>query len=244
MNNRKVLVCFDFDHTLIDCNSDTGVKHLATNISIPEEIQNIAKNTKNWNLYMSEMFKFLHKTNVTKDNYISYLSQLPLVKGMKELLHLLHNSGQCEIIIISDANTVFIKTVLTRNHLNDYVYKIFTNPAEFDSNGCLQINGYHNQTDCALCPSNLCKGFVVNDYLTRRKEEGVQFSKVLFIGDGVGDLCVAFKLKKDDIIFARCGYHLQKRLDRLHKGEVQACIQLWDNGNDIKCSLNDLVVLH
>ncbi|GFW90600.1 integrase catalytic domain-containing protein [Trichonephila clavipes] len=90
MADHKILVCIDFDKTLIDCNTDVEIKSLLDGKEVPEEIESLAIVSKGWTAYMKELFIFMHKNNVTKDDYIRCLTQLPLVPGMPELLNQMH----------------------------------------------------------------------------------------------------------------------------------------------------------
>jgi pyridoxal phosphate phosphatase PHOSPHO2 len=51
------LLAFDFDHTLIDENSDLSVKKLAPNGQLPESIETQYSAT-GWTEYMAAIFKY------------------------------------------------------------------------------------------------------------------------------------------------------------------------------------------
>ncbi|GFY43894.1 hypothetical protein TNIN_344831 [Trichonephila inaurata madagascariensis] len=234
MADPKILVCIDFDKTIIDCNTDAEIKSLLNGKEVPEEIESLAKVTKGWTAYMRELFIFMHKNNVSKDDYIRCLTQLPLVPGMQELLNQMHESGDCEIVILSDANSFFVHCILRHNQLNETISKVFTNPAEFDKDGCLQIREFQNQTSCKRCPPNLCKGAVLVTYIAKRMLEGVQFCRTLYIGDGHNDVCAALHLGINDYIFARAGYRLLRCLEKMPARNVKATIIPWETAKNIK----------
>ncbi|GFW90516.1 hypothetical protein TNCV_2839631 [Trichonephila clavipes] len=233
MADHKILVCIDFDKTLIDCNTDVEIKSLLDGKEVPEEIESLAIVSKGWTAYMKELFIFMHKNNVTKDDYIRCLTQLPLVPGMPELLKQMHASGYCEIIILSDANSFFVQSILRHIQLNEVISKVFTNPAEFDEDGCLQIREFQNQTSCKRCPPNLCKGAVLVTYLAKRMVEGMQFSRTLYIGDGQNDVCAALHLGVNDFIFARAGYPLLRCLEKIPAKNIKATIVPWETAKNI-----------
>lgn len=54
-SNRNLLV-FDFDHSLIDENSDVYITKLAPERKLPEEIKNLYADD-GWTEYMGEIFK-------------------------------------------------------------------------------------------------------------------------------------------------------------------------------------------
>jgi len=104
------LVVFDFDETIVGCNSDTFINELSSDGVIPEEIINKYYDYKNWTQYMKQVLSYLHRSGVTEQDLRNCLQRMPLVDGMKDLIFNLKNSGpqRFELIIISDANTVFI----------------------------------------------------------------------------------------------------------------------------------------
>ncbi|KAF8768369.1 pyridoxal phosphate phosphatase PHOSPHO2-like [Argiope bruennichi] len=234
MCSPKILVCVDFDNTLVDCNTDVEIKKVLHGKEIPEEIESLSKVSKGWTAYMRELFKFLHKSNITKEDYIRCLTQLPMVQGMKELLLQMYESGDCEIIILSDANSFFVQTILRHHQVNGTVSKIFTNPAEFDKDGCLQIKEFQNQTSCTRCPPNLCKGSILGNYISKRMIEGVQFCRTLYIGDGHNDVCAALRLGVNDFVFARAGYRLLRSLEKMPAKNVKPTVVPWETVKDIR----------
>ncbi|GFT41737.1 hypothetical protein NPIL_692251 [Nephila pilipes] len=234
MANPKILVCIDFDKTLVDCNADVEIKSLLNGKEVPEEIESLSKVSKGWTTYMRELFKFLHKNKVSKDDYIRCLTQLPMVPGMLELLIQMHDSGDCEIIILSDANSFFVQSILCDNQVNDMISKVFTNPAEFDKDGCLQIREFQNQTSCKRCPPNLCKGAVLVSYIAKRMLEGVQYCRTLYIGDGHNDVCPALRLGVNDFVFARAGFRLLRCLEKMPAKNVKATVIPWETVKNIR----------
>ncbi|KAG8190440.1 hypothetical protein JTE90_009277 [Oedothorax gibbosus] len=237
MTNPKILVCMDFDHTLLDCNTSVEVKTLLGNKEIPKEISALSQDKHGHIAYMREVFRYLHKNKVTRDEYTHWLSGLPLVEGMRELLLQLYESGDCENVIMSDSNSFFIQTVLRRYQVNGTVAKVFTNQAEFDQDGCLQIAPFQNQNSCNRCPHNMCKGCIVVNYMAKRMVEGVQFGRTLYIGDGGNDVCPSLRLGVNDYVFARTGYRLLRSLEKMPARDVKCTIVPWETAYDIKSVL-------
>jgi len=88
---KRVLVAFDFDHTLIDKNSDTYVLRLIPDGGqLPASIKKLYSTESGWNDYMREVFRYLHSTcGVSRDQLLSCVAEIPLVEGMRELLEYL-----------------------------------------------------------------------------------------------------------------------------------------------------------
>ena len=130
-NTTTDLVVFDFDETIVNCNSDTFINALAPGGTIPDTIWNSFLDDNDWTAYMQQVFGYLHRSGVTEQQYKHCLAQLPFVDGMEALLcnlgKLTKISGQeqllkkFEVIIISDANTFFINYNLQCNKLDHVI---------------------------------------------------------------------------------------------------------------------------
>ena len=69
---------------------------------------------------------------------------MPLTSGVAEMLTSLKNIGSV-FVIVSDANAVFIQEPLNNANLLNLFDKIFTNPADFDENGRLNMRPFTEQ---------------------------------------------------------------------------------------------------
>lgn len=67
MTSEKILFVFDFDHTVIDDNSDLYCKRLAPGGKIPQEIEETYSDL-GWTQYMGLIFDYLHKHGVTENS--------------------------------------------------------------------------------------------------------------------------------------------------------------------------------
>ncbi|OTF70730.1 pyridoxal phosphate phosphatase PHOSPHO2-like protein, partial [Euroglyphus maynei] len=212
----------DFDETIIDCNTDTYINRLAPNGCIVKEF---SPENQIWTDYMQQVFEFLHKNGIRRDDYCHCFSTMKFVPGMIDLIRNLHNgmaTKQFELIIISDANSFSIQEILKQNNLIQCFREIFTNPARFDQNGCLRIEYYHEQNECRLSPKNLCKGRILFDYIQRRTiNDGIHYDHIHYVGDGSNDLCPSLRLSSNDFIHSRFGYKLYRL--------IQAKLQRFDN---------------
>lgn len=78
---------------------------------------------------------------------------LGMVSLLQELHHVKGNSDS-KLLIISDANDIFISAFLGSIGVEaDFV---ITNKATVSEAGLLQIEPYENQEHCPICPRNLC----------------------------------------------------------------------------------------
>jgi len=233
--HMKILVAFDFDHTIIDENSDLYVRKLAPGGTIPSEISQLYSN-RGWTEYMGAIFQYLHDNNTTSKDIHDCMLEIPLVQGMKELFDFM-NSDQFDVIIISDSNSVFIDDILSASDLSDIVQSVYTNPARFSQADCLELVYYHTQDWCELSTVNLCKGHILDSHIKLQAEQGVVYDVVAYVGDGTNDLCPALRLKsKTDLILPRIGYSLMEKLEDPHL-DIRGTIIPWTTGQDIIMAL-------
>ncbi|XP_005104823.1 pyridoxal phosphate phosphatase PHOSPHO2 [Aplysia californica] len=242
---QKVLMVFDFDHTLVDENSDLYVRKLAPNGELPEEISSLYQDD-GWTNYMGEIFKYLHRNGSTPENILNCMSEISLTEGIQELLHFTRKSTSFEHIIISDSNSVFIDHILKKNQLSS-LFRTFTNPARFEDNGCLIIEQYHTQDWCPLSTVNLCKGHILNEFISERQQHGVTYHHVIYVGDGFNDLCPGLALRPQDFLMPRVGFKLHKVIEKMAeknkpvpRSKLEASVVPWSSGLDILQHLRNL----
>lgn len=222
------LVVFDFDHTIIDENSDIHINKLFPS----DETRAIAEKTRPqfdcWTDRMQEVFRQLHQFNIKQQDYIENMQQIPLTPGFAHLIQYLYSLPNSHLIIASDSNLVFIDTILKHYQLDCAFKDIFTNPAYFSQeNDCLIIEQYGQQT-CPTCPPNMCKREIIEKYLHAKFPSD---TRVLFVGDGHNDVCAAVSLKKGDLVCARSGYRMAKELKT---SQLQAEVFEWTDGKQIE----------
>ena len=196
---------------------------------------------KGWTLYMREIFRYLHMNNVTPNQILECMSEIKFSPGMIELLNNLDQS-KTEVIIISDSNSIFIEHILDVNGIRDRVSKVFTNPAQFNDQGQLELQMYHFQESCSLSTVNLCKGQILESYIAERANQNHNFSHIVYVGDGHNDFCPSLRLSEKDFVFHREGFSLGTYIEKMQneKGlKIKANLNAWNSGNDIMQILND-----
>ncbi|EFA04476.1 Pyridoxal phosphate phosphatase PHOSPHO2-like Protein [Tribolium castaneum] len=237
----KVLAVFDFDHTILDDNSDTAVIALTDKDNLPVEIRSL-HSTEGWTAFMQAIFKLLYHEGRTIDEINNLITNLKPVGGMVPLIEEFHKNPAFELIIISDSNAHFIKIWLEKNNVSKCFTKVFTNPSKIE-NGLLTISPYHNQNACKLSTNNLCKGTVLDEFVQEQRDKGVVYDRIVYIGDGVNDFCPVLRLHKSDLACVRKGFKLQDLVTKAQKGTsfdnsgkphvILAEIFVWETGDDI-----------
>ncbi|XP_053554387.1 pyridoxal phosphate phosphatase PHOSPHO2 [Bombina bombina] len=235
----KFLLVFDFDHTIINDNSDTWIIQCAPEKKLPNGLQNSYEKGK-WTEYMGRIFTYLGEQGIKEDDMKRIMIAIPYTPGMTELLQFIAQKKDFfDCIIISDSNTIFIDWILTHANVQNVFDKVFTNPAAFDQVGNLTVHNFHIH-NCSKCPKNLCKKKVLEEFVAKQSQNGIQYTKTVYIGDGGNDLCPITFLKKGDIAMPRQGYALQKRIAR-DIALIDSSISVWSTGAEILSQLKLLL---
>jgi len=233
------LIVFDYDYSLINDNSDTWVvKRLSE--AIYRDIFGRDAVQRGWTETMDAAMEALHNAGHTIEEIRREAASVPFFPEMRDALRYAATAGaagECRLVILSDANRIFIEAGLEGMGLADlfdlsaaqgkkldsstHSGVILTNDGD-EENGRLRVRPFHHNSECPLCPSNLCKGRVLSDLLATRSPEN---SPIIYIGDGGGDFCAATRLKETDYLLYRSGpkWGLQHRLvkqGKLGVGEV------------------------
>lgn len=240
------LVAFDFDHTVVNGNTDVVVRDLLDKSFITPDIQQLHKDGL-WTEYMQRIFQILYDNGYTKAKIQSTIEAIPEVPGLKDLIRQLHATDGLDVIIVSDSNAMFIKHWCDFNGIAGCFKSIFTNPAEFDANGLLQIRPFHRQEQCTLSSVNLCKGDVMEQFVKQQADEqNVIYDRIFYVGDGGNDFCPILRLDSTDFGLARDGFALAKRIhSALDIGigdyKIDASTKLWANGDELKQIIFDVL---
>ncbi|XP_004634830.1 pyridoxal phosphate phosphatase PHOSPHO2 [Octodon degus] len=238
----KILLVFDFDNTIIDDNSDTWIVQCAPDKKLPVELQESYQKGF-WTEFMGRVFKYLRDEGVREDEMKRAMTSVPFSPGMLELFNFIRkNKEMFDCIIISDSNSVFIEWILEAANFHDVFDKVFTNPAAFDSHGCLTVENYHAHS-CKRCPKNLCKNVVLVEFVDKQLQQGVNYMRIVYIGDGGNDVCPVTFLKKDDVAMPRKGYALQRKLARMSQDlePMDSSVVAWSSGVEIISYLQFLI---
>lgn len=243
----KNLAVFDFDHTIVDGNTDTIVADL-----LDKSVRNSVKDLyqkDGWTAYMQAIFGLLHINNIQQEEITKTINNIPYVTGFPTLIRELNEKFNYDVVIISDSNSYFIDSWLVANGLKKYVLKTFTNPAHFE-NGLLKIEMYHLQDYCTLSTKNLCKGQIMDDFKEEQRRNGVVYGRTVYTGDGNNDFCPILRLQEGDFACVRENFKCAKLVKLAQEGyncdesgvpyEVKANVVVWKDGDDILNVLKSL----
>ena len=215
LDKTRTLFVFDFDHTLVDDNSDTWIFSLCPKLNLHEKMSSKRREFDSWTKFMDHVFSLLHQQGCTEDEITQHMKKLRLHEQGLKTLHAVHKSATADAIIISDANTFFIDTILKECGVRHMVDLIISNPARFNEKGRLHVEEYHNHhcKNCKRTP-NLCKGQALTMYL----ESHGGYKMTVYVGDGKNDFCPTQSMNPEDVVICREGYGLASLLKQASCG--------------------------
>lgn len=238
---KKMLVVFDFDHTLVDENSDTWVIHCTPNQSLPAWLKDSYQRGL-WTEYMGRVFTYIGEQSIHQDAVREVMQMIPFTDGMIELLKFIYqNKSHIDCIIVSDSNTLFIDWILEAGGVACAIDTVFSNPASIDQHGHIQLQCFHSHS-CERCPVNMCKQKVLRDFRARQTDAEVQYHTVCYVGDGTNDYCPIKALSEGDFAMPRKGYSLEKLLakSRRESSAPKAQVIPWSSGIEILNHLKNI----
>ncbi|KAJ0986476.1 hypothetical protein J5N97_004832 [Dioscorea zingiberensis] len=230
-----VVLVFDFDKTIIDCDSDEWV---VDELGASELFQQLMP-TMSWNTLMDRMMKELHSQGKTSEDIVECLRRVHLDTHIISAIKSAYALG-CDLRVVSDANLLFIETILKHHELLECFSEINTNPCYVDEDGRLRILPYNDPNTshgCSLCPPNMCKGRIIERIKALTSTKGEQ---LIYLGDGKGDYCPSLRLTEGDHVMARKGYPLWELVSENAK-LIKAEIHEWSNGEELERILMQLI---
>ncbi|MED6156163.1 hypothetical protein PIB30_012180 [Stylosanthes scabra] len=234
-----IIVVFDFDKTIVDCDSDNWV--------IDElgftDLFNQLLPTMPWNTLMDKLMLEMHAQGKTIEEIKEVLHRIPIHPRVIPAIKAAHALG-CELRIVSDANMFFIETILEHLGIKEYFSEINTNPGYVNEEGRLRILPYHDfnkaSHGCPLCPPNMCKGLIIERIQDSLSNNGDENKRIIYLGDGSGDYCPSLRLKEKDFMMPRKNFPVWDLICKdplLLKAEIHP----WSDGQELEQVLLQLI---
>ncbi|XP_074312418.1 inorganic pyrophosphatase 2-like [Silene latifolia] len=222
-----IVVIFDFDKTIIDVDSDNWV---VDELGFTELFDKLLP-TMPWNILMDTTMREMHSQGITIDQIVEVLTRVPIHPRVVPAIKTAHAMG-CDLRVVSDANFIFIETILNHLGLREYFSEINTNPGYVDEEGRLRILPYHDFTKsshgCNLCPPNMCKSHVIKRILSEEENK-----KIIYLGDGKGDYCPSLKLRDGDHMMPRKNFPVWDLISE-NPSLIRAEIHEWTDGAELE----------
>ncbi|XP_071711336.1 inorganic pyrophosphatase 2-like [Rutidosis leptorrhynchoides] len=234
-----IVVIFDFDKTIIDVDSDNWVvDELGAT-----DLYNQLNPTMAWNALMRRMMEELHQQGKTIEDIKQVLTRVAIHPRVVPAIKAAHALG-CDLRIISDANTFFIETILKHLGVRECFSEINTNPGLIDDEGKLRVLSYHDVLKpphgCTLCPTNMCKGKILERIRSTFMEE--EKKRIIYLGDGEGDFCPSLKLSSNDYMMPRKDFPVSDLICK-NRHLVNAKVHEWTDGGDMEQILLQIISL-
>ncbi|KAJ8458598.1 hypothetical protein OPV22_031524 [Ensete ventricosum] len=232
-----IVVVFDFDKTIIDCDSDNWV---VDRLGVADVFERLIP-TMPWNSLMDRMMMELHARGRSIEDIAACLRTAPLDPHVVDAIKTVYALG-CDLRVVSDANQFFIDTILKHHGLLECFKEINTNPSLVDEEGRLRILPCHDFTTrshgCSICPPNMCKAKIIDRIRASAFVEGKK--RFIYLGDGKGDYCPSLGLSEEDYVMPRKHYPLWSLISNSSQ-PLRAEVHEWSNGEELEKVLLHLV---
>ncbi|EIE23797.1 hypothetical protein COCSUDRAFT_41939 [Coccomyxa subellipsoidea C-169] len=216
------MVVFDFDWSLVEENSDTWVLDQLGATAI---FKRLKATGMPWTQLMDISLLAAHEElGKGRQEILEACASVPFAACMQQAVKELAGRG-CDLVILSDANSLYIDTILQHHGLQEHFKEVHTNRAYWEGDS-LRVLPHHQDPEphgCPNCPANLCKGKVMERLLLQQN-----YSRVVYLGDGPGDFCPSTRLGPRDFVLSREFYPTGApcsllRLARAESARVTAC---------------------
>ncbi|XP_058745356.1 inorganic pyrophosphatase 2-like [Vicia villosa] len=233
----NIVIVFDFDKTIIDCDSDNW---LIDELGFTDLFNQLLP-TMPWNSLMDRMMMELHSNGITIQEIESALHRIPIHPRIIPAIKSAHALG-CDLRIVSDANKFFIETIVKHLGIRECFTEINTNPGYVNQQGRLTILPYHDfnkaSHGCPLCPPNMCKGLIVDRIQDTIGE--VDNKRFIYLGDGAGDYCPSLRFSERDFVMPRKNFPVWDLICK-DPSLVKAEINGWCDGQELEQVLMNLI---
>ncbi|KAK7294320.1 hypothetical protein RJT34_17209 [Clitoria ternatea] len=225
-----IVVIFDFDSTIIECDSDNWV---LDETGLTQNFYQLLPSMP-WNPLMDRMMGELHSQGKTIQEIAEILKKTPMHPLIVPAIEAAYSLG-CDLKIVSDANIFFIETILKHHGVWNCFSEVIANPSHVNNEGRLNICPYHDYLKsshgCNLCPPNMCKSLVIERIQNSLAAAGNK--KVIYLGDGNGDFCPSLKLKDCDYLMPRRDFPLCDLVSK-NPNKIKAEVHGWRDGKELE----------
>lgn len=242
----EMLIAFDFDHTLIDLNSDLVLfDKLPCGQPLRPRFKELHQQGMKWTQIMQTLLAELAKQEgYGKEDVLALLRDIKMDPVLISALRQLRSSlgSALKMIIASDANTIFIGEILRANGLDDGIFdRVYTNPASWTDEDVIELEPYQPVSTphgCRrTCNPNMCKSAILR---SARHDMGLKTDVyTVFVGDGSNDFCPSLSLSAVDLVLARDAFALQKliaaAMESTEEGadKLLASFKLWKTQREL-----------
>ncbi|KAF8919834.1 phosphatase phospho-type [Mucidula mucida] len=227
----KRLIVYDFDWSMADQDSDRWIFECLA-IDIRRKMDDLEKDVQ-WTDIVTQSLREGHARGITRQQIEDTLRAMPFHPAMERAIKTTKAKGDTTFFCLSNANSVFISTILESKGLSYAFEEIVTNPATWQESGLLdlrrRIDPDGEQHTCTVgCSPNMCKGAELDAFLKRHGE----YDQVIYVGDGSNDFCPVLRLRSQDLVLCRTMRGLQRRITK--EGGLKCQIKYWEGAWEIE----------
>ncbi|THV02424.1 hypothetical protein K435DRAFT_963148 [Dendrothele bispora CBS 962.96] len=236
----RQLVVFDFDWSMADQDTDRWIFEVLAP-EIRRQMEDLESKVQ-WTDLVAKSLHEAHEKGIKREQIEHALKIIPYHPAMVRAVTRLKAAGNTTFFCLSNANSVFISTILKEKGLENLFDEIITNPAEWEDSGLLKL---HRRVDpngpqhtCKVgCSPNMCKGEELTAFLGRHPE----YDRVVYIGDGSNDFCPVIRLRSQDMNLCRTFGGLHKRIAREGESAGLKCqVKYWTGAWEVEEIFNTL----
>ncbi|KAF8894026.1 phosphatase phospho-type [Infundibulicybe gibba] len=232
MGVERQLIVFDFDWSMADQDTDRWIFEV-----LAPDLRRKMKTLKyemQWTDLIIQSLQAAHARGISREAIEDALRIMPFHPAMVRAVTALKAGGKTTFFCLSNANAVFISTILEAKGLQDLFEEIVTNPAKWEPSGLLalrrRVDPDGPQHGCQNgCSPNMCKGIELSAFLARH---GPEYDRVVYIGDGGNDYCPALGLRSQDMLLCRTSRGLQERIEK--EGGLQCRVEYWEGAWEVE----------
>lgn len=237
------LFIWDFDNTVVLDNTDTLVfeRYAPDVLEVHKEAIRAGKRPLPWTDLINNGFRKLQERGVSPDKILAAAAEAPFPEETVAALRMIAECGHARSLVLSDANSGFIEASLKKNGLRErevFQGGVFTNACVEHGDGGLMIQPFsegRERHNCGSCAANLCKGKVLEDFL-KGEYNGW---RVVYVGDGGNDYCPVLRMGSENVVLARKGFPLHKKI--VEEEKTRAEVRVWNTAEELRGFVQDLL---
>jgi len=228
--NKRHLVIFDFDQTIIEGESFFEMVKLVPEWG-EENSKKLFEKKGNWFLFVEEIMNILIENKISATQIKEQFKKLSLTQNFSDLLKFLFsNKDKFDIHIISGTYDIFIKWILEHHGIYETINEIHCEKAIVEDDFVRFIKPLEF-IKCAECHFCVCKAKTVKKIISSGK---YYYERWHYIGDGINDICPALMLNDNDFLYPRKNFKLHEKIfEENYKKRIISNIIIWEDGNTI-----------
>ena len=172
--NKKYLFIFDMDKTIIKLTSEEEIKKLIEERTNNKyKISDIEESIKEkiWLEQIQHYYDLFSTNSITVKDIEEKVKSIPLNDGMDKffnsyLRELKKNNPLSHVVIMSGANTLFVKWIIEKYGLEDIVDAYYAYNYKIDENKLI-VSSFHNHA-CERCNKYFCKKLALEQLYFRK----------------------------------------------------------------------------